>query len=71
MRHELVQLGHPGIDHPLDCGMDQLGPLDQVDHRLLDAPPADQVIPGRKPDVRSGPTFLTGMMPPYTAHMAW
>ena len=52
LRDELVQLDHPGVDHPLDGGVDQVRPLDHVDHRLLDAPPADQVVPGREPDVR-------------------
>ena len=45
------------------AGVDQVRPLDQVDHRLLDAPPADQVVPRREPDVRLA-RFLTGMMPP-------
>ena len=45
------RLRHPGVDHPLHARMHQLGTIEQVDHRLLDAPPANQVIPGREPDV--------------------
>ena len=48
---QLVELSHAGIHQPRDAGIDQFGPLHQVNHSLFHSVPPDEVVPGREPVV--------------------
>ena len=69
-RDELVKLDHPCVHHPFDGGMDEVGPFHHVHHCFLDAPPADEIIPRREPDVGL-PHFPDRHDVGVDVHIAW
>ena len=47
----MIQLDHPGIDHTLHARMHEFRTVDHIHHRIFNAPPTNQKIPRRVPDM--------------------